>query len=161
MENQLSIYEISNIMERVAIVTMGGKKAHDYGTGKAYTSMEVHTVGYIADHPGCTVTAIAAEWRKTKSAVSQLIKKLKQAGIVRTEADVKDEKQSLLYLTTEGKLLDAKHRMFDEYAWEKSIDGLKESFSEQEINTCFLVLKRWLNIVDTSYENLLSEQKSE
>lgn len=158
-EKTLSLYEIADIVERVSIATLGGKKAHDYGTGDTYTSIEAHTVGYIACHSGCTVTEIAAEWGKTKSAVSQLIKKLKKAEIVRTETDPKDEKQSHLYLTDKGQKLDEAHRAFDAHAWGKSIEGLLKSHSQEEINTCFIVLRDWLTVIDHSYENLLEEIK--
>lgn len=160
MGKKLSLYEIADIIERVSIATLGGKKAHDYGTGDTYTSIEVHTVGYIANCPGCTVTEIAAEWGKTKSAVSQMVKKLKKAGIVKTEADCKDEKLSHLYLTDKGQELDKAHRAFDEHAWQKSIEGLQKNYSSEEINNCFLILRDWLKVIDPSYKNLLEETKS-
>lgn len=159
MKKELSLYEISDITERVSIAMLGGKKAHDYGTGDKYTSIEAHTVGYIANHPGCTVTEIATEWGKTKSAVSQMVKKLKKTGIVRTETDTKDEKLSHLYLTAKGQELNDAHRAFDEHAWGKSIEGLLRNHSREEINNCFLVLQDWLKVIDPSYQNLLEEIK--
>jgi len=84
--------------------------------GDKYTSMEVHTVGYIASHPSCTVTEIAITWGKTKSAVAQLIKRLKKASIVSIQMDLKDEKIIYLYLTKRGQELDKTHRKFDEHA---------------------------------------------
>lgn len=151
----ISVFEIADIMERVAAELLAGKKAHDYGTGKTFTPIEVHTTSYIGDHPGCTITEIAQNWHKTKSAVSQIVKKLKQEELVRTQTNPKDEKQTLLYLTTEGKLLDAKHRAFDEESWSHALLALEKEYSKDEINTCFLILRDWLQVKDQNYGEVL------
>lgn len=152
---QISVYEIADIMERVAAALLAGKKPHDYGTGKKYTPIEVHTTSYIGDHPGCTITEIAQNWQKTKSAVSQVVKKLKQEELVRSQVNPKDEKQVMLYLTPEGKLLDARHRAFDEESWKKALKELKKNYSDEEINTTFLVLRDWLQVKDVNYDDVL------
>ena len=139
----LSIYEISEIYEWVSIISQDGNVSHDYGDGKKYTSVEVHTISYIGEHPGCTVTEISRNWMKTKSAVSQIIKKLIKQNLVIAEVNKDDEKQLLLRLTPEGKMLDAMHRKFDEISWRKSMEVLRKRFSEEEINNTFLVLQEW------------------
>lgn len=158
MERQrehISVYEIADIMERVAAALLAGKKPHDYGTGKTYTPIEVHTTSYIGDHPGCTITEIAQNWQKTKSAVSQVVKKLRQEKLVRSQTNPKDEKQAMLYLTPEGKLLDAKHRTFDEESWKKALTELEKNYSDEEINTAFLILRDWLQVKDVNYNDVL------
>lgn len=151
----ISVYEIADIMERVAASLLAGKKPHDYGTGKKYTPIEVHTASYVGDHSGCTITEIAQNWQKTKSAVSQVVKKLRQEEIIRTQTNPKDEKQTMLYLTAKGKLLDAKHRAFDEESWKKALTELAKSYSDEEINTAFLILRDWLQVKDVDYEDVL------
>jgi DNA-binding MarR family transcriptional regulator len=81
---------------------------------------------------------------KTKSAVSQLVKKLRLQGFVAVEQDKADEKQMLLRLTPSGKMADALHRRFDEVAWGRSLDYLKESYTEEEINNAFHVIRDWV-----------------
>jgi DNA-binding MarR family transcriptional regulator len=141
---KLSIYEIAEIFEWISIISQPTNASHDYGDGRRFTTVEIHTISYIGDHPGCTVTEIAKTWMKTKSAVSQLVKKLRKQGLVVVEQDQADEKQMLLRLTPSGKMADALHRRFDEVAWERSLGHLKESFSEEEINNAFLVIREWV-----------------
>ncbi|MDO5346567.1 MAG: helix-turn-helix domain-containing protein, partial [Lachnospiraceae bacterium] len=43
---------------------------HDYGNGDPLTMIEVHTLTYIEDHPGTTVTELTNYWHKTKGAIS-------------------------------------------------------------------------------------------
>jgi DNA-binding MarR family transcriptional regulator len=140
----LSTFEIAEIFEWISIISQPSNVSHDYGDGRKFTTVEIHTISYIGDHPGCTVTEIAKTWMKTKSAVSQLVKKLRIQGLVSVEQDKADEKQMLLRLTPSGKMADALHRRFDEVAWKQSIDHLKESYTEEEINNAFLVIQDWI-----------------
>ncbi|MGW8427674.1 MarR family transcriptional regulator [Peribacillus simplex] len=49
------------------------KTARDYGTGEIINMVEVHTLTVIEENPGITVTEVALEWNRTKSAVSKII----------------------------------------------------------------------------------------
>ena len=49
---------------------------HDYGEGIPMTMIEVHTLTYIEEHPGVTVTELAKYWGKTKGALSQTASRL-------------------------------------------------------------------------------------
>lgn len=55
---------------------------HDYGTGVPLTMIESHTLTYIDDHPGTTVTELTHFWHKTKGAISQIVTRLEQNGLV-------------------------------------------------------------------------------
>jgi DNA-binding MarR family transcriptional regulator len=97
---------------------------------------------------------------KTKSAVSQLVKKLRLQGLVSVEQDKADEKQMLLRLTPSGKMADALHRRFDEVAWKQSLDHLRGFYTEEEINNAFLVIQDWVKWRTeepeaTSYQTIL------
>lgn len=158
---KLSTFEIAEIFEWISIISQPMNVSHDYGDGRKFTPVEIHTISYIGDHPGCTVTEIAETWMKTKSAVSQLVKKLRLQGLVSVEQDKADEKQMLLRLTPSGKMADALHRRFDEIAWGRSLDYLKESYSEEEINNAFHVIRDWVKWRTeepdaTSYQTILN-----
>lgn len=142
----MSAYEMSEIMEQASIQTLSENRAHDYGTGEKYTPVEVHTLGYIADHPGCTVTEIAQAWLKTKGAVSQILKKLRQAGMIDSTVDASDAKRVFLRLTPKGRLLDAMHRRFDEYYWEYALARFHKKYTAQEISDAFTLLKDWAQL---------------
>lgn len=148
MENEesrmISVYEMSDILEHAAVVMLGSNgPRNDYGIGEQYSSIEAHTIGYIADHPDCTVTEIAKSWFKTKGAVSQMLKRLRASGLVERRTDPRDEKRVLLRLTPKGKLLDAKHRQYDEVYFRKAVELLGNKYTNQQISQAFLVLKTW------------------
>lgn len=140
----ISVYEMSDILEHAAVVMLGSNgPRNDYGSGELYSSIEAHTIGYIADHPDCTVTEIAKSWFKTKGAVSQMLKRLRAAGLVERRSDPRDEKRVLLRLTPKGKMLDAKHRQYDEVYFRKALELLEREYTHQQISQAFLVLKTW------------------
>ncbi|MEA4920214.1 MAG: MarR family winged helix-turn-helix transcriptional regulator [Clostridiaceae bacterium] len=139
----ISVYEMSDILEHAGVILLGSRLRNDYGNGEQYSSIEVHTIGYIADHPDCTVTELARSWFKTKGAVSQMLKRLRSHGLVEGRTDSRDEKKVLLRLTPKGKMLDAAHRHFDEVYWKKAVALLGQDFTQQQISEAFLVLKAW------------------
>lgn len=144
---QFSLYEISDLWERLATMTPGAHGALDYGTGEQYTALEAHLVSYIADHPNCASSEIAKEWNRTRGAVSQVIQKLRKRGLIAEKADPKNKKRYFLYLTPKGKMLDAKHREVDTEFWTHVLDGLKEKYSGEEIDKTFCILQSLYQIM--------------
>lgn len=143
-KSKFTLYEISDILQHNAVLTMTDNIGKDYGTGDKYTPIEVHTIGYIADHPHCTATDIAYEWGKTTGAVSQIIKKLRAYGMVTAVRNPQDEKQILLNLTEKGVKLDRCHRAYDEQTLTLMFKTLRKSFTTEEIDTAFSVLKTYV-----------------
>ena len=138
--------EAVDILHQVSNFYISTKVPHDYGTGEAYTSVEVHTLKHIADHHGITVTELARDYGKTKGAVSQILKKVESKGLVYREVDPENDNRYHLFLTDKGKELDEAHRRYDEVGFGESMDVVREQFSEDEINTTFRVLEAWLDI---------------
>lgn len=89
------------------------KQLTDYGTGELFASAEVHTISYIEEHPGTTVTAIARRNGRSKSAVSQVVSKLEQKGLIRREHAAKNGRFTGLYVTAKGLQLSKAHKAFD------------------------------------------------
>ena len=143
---RLSLYEISDILEHSAVFATSGKRRLNYGTGKSYTSVEAHTASFIADRPGCTVTEISHIWGKTTSAVSQIIKILREEGLVTAERDTADTKRWHLFLTEKGHELDRAHRKYDEAHWRASMEELERRFPIEFIDSFFHILKEWNEI---------------
>ena len=56
--------------------------SRDYGTGESYSMTEVHMLTRIADHPGITVTELSQRGNRTKSAISQVVKRLEEKGFL-------------------------------------------------------------------------------
>lgn len=135
-----------DMLHQVANIYVNTKAPHDYGTGETYTAVEVHTLKRIADNCGTTVTELAKEYAKTKGAISQILKKLETKDLIyRKVADDNDNKYHL-YLTDKGKQLDTAHRAYDQVSFGKSMDKVREQFSQEDINLSFSVLETWLEI---------------
>lgn len=145
-DGSLNLYEISDILHRVSMITLNSYGNRDYGTGEQYTSTEVHLVSYIANHPNCTAVEIAREWGRTRSAVSQMIKKLRNNGLIIESSDDNHGKKVLLRLTPKGKMLDAAHCHIDMQYWSDMIGELENHFSDEEISTTFKLLKKWCEL---------------
>lgn len=144
MENyQQSIAEMADILHQASSLYMSANIPIDYGTGEKYTPVEVHMLKYIVDHPGKTVTDLSLEWDKTKAAISQMAKKMEQKGLICKKTAPDSFKKQLYYATPKGMELNEVHSKYDSYIFGKTIDLLKESCSEDEINLCFHVLKEY------------------
>ena len=141
IQPKFSAFEISDLWERLAVMTPGAHGTYDYGTGEEYTALEVHLVSYIADHPNYTSSEIARDWNRTRGAISQIIQKLRKNGLVFGKPDPNNAKRILLFLTPKGKLLDAKHRETDESVWKGFLESLRAQYSQQQIDQTFTVLQ--------------------
>ena len=64
--------------------------------------MEIHTLTYIDDNPGITATELSKLWHKSKSAISQTIKKLIEAGYVEKRYTDHDKKTRLPLCNRKG-----------------------------------------------------------
>lgn len=142
-ENALSLYEMADIMER--LISMNSTNVPiDYGTGTKYNPVEVHTISYIADYPGITITEIAIEWNRTKGAVSQTIKKLENMGLLYREKKIGNDKKIRLYLTEKGMELDRMHRAFDSRNYKGFLEKMYSYCTEDEIQRAFRVMDIWI-----------------
>ena len=68
---------------------------------------------YIDDQPGITATELSKIWHKSKSAISQTIKKLMNAGYVEKRYLENNEKTARLFVTEKGKRLSNVHKAYD------------------------------------------------
>lgn len=138
--------EAVDVIHQVADLYTSTKTPKDYGTGEDYTSAEVHTLKYIAEHEGITVTQLSIDYAKTKSAISQLLKKIESKGLIYRENDLGRDTRQFIYLTDKGKELDRVHRAYDEQHFSESIDKVRAKFTEDEMDTAFCVLEQWLEV---------------
>lgn len=138
--------EAIDIIHQVANFYVGTRHPMDYGTGEEYTSMEVHTLKYIADHPGITVTELARDYGKTKGAISQILKKIESKGLINREAASGGDNRFFLYPTDKGKELDLLHRQYDSMRQSETMDRVRAYFTQDEIDLAFQVLETWLDI---------------
>ena len=74
---------------------------HSYGENVLYQA-EAHLIDRIALHPGVTVTDLANMVRKTPSACSQLVRRLRDKGWVEQVRNTANNRQVMLCLTPAG-----------------------------------------------------------
>lgn len=144
-QKKYEAYEMATIIERFYAFS-SENRSFDYGTGERYYTREVHMLSYIADHPGSSPSEIAKDWHQTRGATSQMLRKLMDRGLVRTQQDENDRRVSYLYVTDKGKELDQKHKEFDSVNIGKFLKQLRAEYTEEELQLVFSVLERWLNI---------------
>ena len=124
------------------------KTARDYGIGEIVNMVEVHTLTVIEENPGITATEVALEWNRTKGAVSQIIAKLEKRGLIRREKEAGNAKTVHLYVTDKGEFLSKAHKDYDinELTWANQT--LHESFTTEEVNVFYKVMKKYTELLD-------------
>lgn len=138
-------YEMVTIIEQMQAFSTSNKPI-DYGTGELYHTREIHMLSYIADHPGISPSEAARHWNQTRGAISQMLRKLTDRGLIRTVPDENDRRSSALYVTPKGELLDHKHKEYDTMIIEKYLDLLRSLYSDEEIQLAYRVLNSWVDI---------------
>jgi len=122
------------------------KQLVDYGTGELYTSSEVHFVTRIENNPGITVTKIAEDTLRTKSAVSQMVSKLEQKGLIVRVKNPQNIKQQLLYVTPKGMELSQCYKAYDE-----ATDHTKDLINIFGMET----IEKFIDMIDYNIEYML------
>ncbi len=144
MNEKHDFYELRGAFIRiVAKYQTLEKLPQDYGIGEVLHPSEIHAVEMIGKNPGANVTGLAESLGITKGAVSQVLKRLENKGIVVKYKDPRDEKAVLVGLTKRGKKAFDGHeafharydqaimRMVSELPHDKVI-FLKDIFSQME-----------------------------
>lgn len=117
------IREIAWLMERTVHKYMQyEKKPQKYCGDLTLTQPEIHTVAIIGDREGISVTQLAAARGITKGAVSQMIYKLVDKGLVEKRVSPDSDSELNLHLTERGKQAFREHR--------KRHESMEERFSE-------------------------------
>lgn len=130
---------------------------HFYGTGEPLSMIEVHTLTYITDHPGCGVTELAQYWHKTKGALSQIVTKLTTLALVEKHKAHPRAKSTGLYATELGCQLTRAHKCYDVADITHTLQQIQEHCTLEEIDTFYKVLKVYYQVIDRDFEALPKE----
>ena len=115
---------------------------HQYGENTLYQS-EAGIIDLIGERPEITVTELAAILKKTPSACSQLVRKLRAKGWVEQVRNPENNRIFNLYLTESGQRVYQDHTAFDRRC-QAATFRLLETFSTQELEH-HLKVQRKLN----------------
>ena len=80
------------------------KSPRDFGTGDLLHCSEIHTVMAIGKNPSANITSLSENLGISKSAISQMVKKLEKKDLVERWHDEGNRKDIRLLLTPRGKI---------------------------------------------------------
>lgn len=104
---------------------------HHYGENILYQA-EGHIIDLIAAYPGITITDLGNILKKTPSACSQIVRKLKAKGWVEQTRNEDNNRQYNLTLTDGGRKVFEDHQGFTQEC-QAATFGLLEGFTEEEL----------------------------
>jgi len=126
----------------VRLMRLYDEMPHQYGDSILY-QMESHIVELIGCHPGITATEISEIIKKTPSACSQVIRKLRSKGFVFQQRSEENNRIYNLFLTEDGWKLYNAHATVDDECDRRKKEKLVE-YSESELKL-FLEIQRLIN----------------
>lgn len=113
---------------------------HQYGEEILYQS-EMHFLKMVGDTPNITISVIAQQSGKTKSACSQMVKKLIKKELITQERNQNNNREYYLNLTEKGTAIYYVHEEFDKKCLQRTYESLTE-FSDEELASYIAVQTR-------------------
>lgn len=104
---------------------------HHYGENVLYQA-EGTMIDLIAANPGITITDLSGILKKTLSACSQTIRKLREKGMVEQIRNQENNRLFNLYLTESGMKVYEEHQAFNKDC-QKKMFQLLEQFSDEDL----------------------------
>jgi DNA-binding MarR family transcriptional regulator len=128
-------------------------RRHDYGTGELYLPVEMHILETIYQNPGITVSQVALLRNRTKSAISQTVKKLEKRGLVMRTTQGNNRRNISLWATDEGKRLTKMHIAYDNERFDSVFGQLPKYHTTEELNNFFSVMETAIALVRPQQSN--------
>lgn len=134
---------------------------HDYN-GVILYQAESQFIRKVGDTPGITITALSEYFRKTTSACSQLMYRMKKKGFLFQKRNENNNREYNLYLTADGEKLYQYHKAFEEKCYHRTAEFLSE-FSHEELDT-YLRIQAKMNesfLLDVTESKELNQKLSD
>lgn len=122
-----------------------------FGDNLVLSSTEIHTVQMVGDVPEINITQLGERFGCTRSAASQMIKKLSAKGLINKQSATDNSREIVLTLTDLGKKAYAAHEQFHEEHLREALKALKV-FSVQQISVTSILLDMFERIADGRLE---------
>ncbi len=113
---------------------------HKYGEEQLYQS-EMHLLKAVGQFSDITVTQVAAHLKKSKSACSQMVRKLCHKGLLKQERNPDNHRELRLTLTERGWEIFQLHTRFERKCLQRSCRYL-DNFSDKELEIYIQVQQR-------------------
>lgn len=115
------------------LITEYDAQLHNYEGTILYQS-EAHLLKLIGRNPGISASKCASILKKTNSACSQIVKKLRSKGWIIQKLNPKNNRAYNLFLTESGKNIFLQHSIFEDNAYRRTYH-LLDSFSDKDLET--------------------------
>ena len=122
-------------------------RKRSYGGGEKLTLVELMLLLTISESEGIFATEIAKKWRKTKGAISQILKKLETKGLIDKQRDSHDAKMYGLFLTERGRQIIEEFDQQDTVESPVILEKMREEFTEEQINNFYCVMRKYTEIL--------------
>lgn len=144
MDDSNKLNELYNrIMEELEnsyyLMSIYDEMPHNYGDSVLY-QVESHTIEMIGLKSGITAAELATRMKKTPSAYSQIIRKLKKKGLVFQKRNSNNNREYNLFLTEYGWDIYKAHAAVDEECGKRKLERFAD-FSEEELTTYIRIQK--------------------
>lgn len=155
-KNRYSLFldMMTEIDEGSALIQEYDSQLHDYN-GVILYQAESQLIKLIGNNPGISAAECARKLRKTLSACSQLIKKLKKKEWIYQVRNELNNRVYNLYLTDEGKTIYLNHKKFEERCYRRTYRLLKDC-SEEDFKTFIRVHK----LINTGFHQDVEEGRN-
>lgn len=120
----------------------------EYGTGVFLTMVEIHTLVAIEEQPGITITELAVQSRRTKGAISQIVKKLESRNYIFRKKMESDRKKCQLYVSEAGAFLSKMHKAYDVMTLRETLEELLQCCDMEQIEAFFEVIHAYIKILE-------------
>ncbi|UUX33791.1 MarR family winged helix-turn-helix transcriptional regulator [Fundicoccus culcitae] len=144
--------QLNNIMQPMYNLILSYSKyfsiRKDYGTGIELTMIEAHILQDITDPEYQTASALAKKWKRTRSAISQIITKLENKQLIERTANPSDRKSYDLKLTPLGQETALAHSRYDNVDIVKTHKKLFKKFSPVEMAAFFAICESYNEILE-------------
>lgn len=122
-------------------------RKRSYGGDEKLTLVELMLLLTISESEGIFATEIAKKWRKTKGAISQILKKLETKGLIDKQRDSHDAKMYGLFLTERGRQIIEEFDQQDTVESPVILEKMREEFTEEQINNFYCVMRKYTEIL--------------
>lgn len=119
----------------------------DYGIEEKVSVTELTTLIDIIENERITAAELTRKWKKTKGAVSQVLKKLEGKQLIRRERNEKNGKQFYIYPTDKGRQVVETYYSVDTEESPYILNELLKSFSPEEIHNFYSVMEKYSEIL--------------
>lgn len=118
--------------------------------GNIFFEKEVHLLKQIIENPDDTITTIAEKTMRTKSSVSQILKRLISKNLIKIKKDSIDKRKVLFIPTEEGINLYKAHEYYDSKMAFLLSNFFKE-YSNKDIELFLEMLKKYYEYLSQGY----------